>query len=165
MEVRVKRSNNELFHSSSFLGEEFSDELYHWKYIRKEKVRGKWKYYYKKSPAEKFEWGYKLGNKKDSFGNPINKSNIDPNVYAKLANSYHDYGEALVDPFYRGRETHEIKKEIERAYERMTDNATQYYMAKSVMGKLGQFTGRTVAKVEREIAQGKEYLDKIFNRN
>lgn len=25
---------------------QYSDELYHWKYIKREKVNGKWKYYY-----------------------------------------------------------------------------------------------------------------------
>lgn len=35
-----------LFHSDTFLGNEFSDEMYHWKYIKREKVNGKWRYYY-----------------------------------------------------------------------------------------------------------------------
>lgn len=48
MEVRVKRTDK-LFHSDTFLGEEFSDELYHWKYIKREKrPNGKWRYYYDK---------------------------------------------------------------------------------------------------------------------
>lgn len=48
MNYRVKRINNddELFHSDLFLGSEFSDELYHWKYVKKKKVNGKWRYYY-----------------------------------------------------------------------------------------------------------------------
>lgn len=31
---------------------EFSDELYHWKYIKKKKVNGKWRYYYDKTDNE-----------------------------------------------------------------------------------------------------------------
>lgn len=37
MEVRIKRSNRE---NPAF------DELYHWKCIKKERVNGKWRYYY-----------------------------------------------------------------------------------------------------------------------
>lgn len=54
MEVRVKRIANpqsDLVHSDSFLGMEFSDELYHWKYIKREKKNGKWRYYYDKNSA------------------------------------------------------------------------------------------------------------------
>lgn len=39
-------------HSDSFLGTEFSDELYHWKYIKKKKINGKWRYYYDKTANE-----------------------------------------------------------------------------------------------------------------
>ena len=54
MEVKVKRSDNQLVHSDTFLGDEFSDELYHWKYISKKKVDGKWRYYYDTSELDKY---------------------------------------------------------------------------------------------------------------
>lgn len=38
--------DDELFHSDTFLGDEFDDEMYHWKYVKKKKVNGKWRYYY-----------------------------------------------------------------------------------------------------------------------
>ena len=50
MDVRVVRSGGEIFHSDTFLGDEFSDELYHWKYIKRVKGKnGKWIYYYDRS--------------------------------------------------------------------------------------------------------------------
>lgn len=49
-EIVIKRTqeidDESLFHSDTFLGDEFSDEMYHWKYIKKKKVNGKWRYYY-----------------------------------------------------------------------------------------------------------------------
>ena len=43
--VIVKRKQ-ELIHSDVYLGEEHDDGLMHWKYIKREKVNGKWRYYY-----------------------------------------------------------------------------------------------------------------------
>lgn len=40
-------SQNELRHSSIYLGRDYDDGIKHWKYVKKEKVNGKWKYYYK----------------------------------------------------------------------------------------------------------------------
>lgn len=51
MEVRIRRIDKPesiLVHSDQFLGTEFSDELYHWKYIKREKKNGKWVYTYDK---------------------------------------------------------------------------------------------------------------------
>lgn len=51
MEYRIKREkpDNELFHSSTYQGDEVSDDLYHYKYIDKYKSKsGKWIYVYKK---------------------------------------------------------------------------------------------------------------------
>ena len=36
-----------------------NDELQHWKYIKKKKVNGKWRYYYDKSQLDKFKYGDK----------------------------------------------------------------------------------------------------------
>ena len=166
----VKRTSecndSAMIHSDSFLGDEFSDELYHWKYIKKEKMpSGKVKYYYKKSPIEKFKWGYELGSKEDpNTGRTLNRDNIDPAVYRKLANSYVDYYHNLNDPFYRGRETSEILKEMDHVAELAKENETKVHMAKSFMGKLGQFVGRSVNDVEYSINKGKSKIEKLFNK-
>nr|DAH99591.1 MAG TPA: hypothetical protein [Caudoviricetes sp.] len=47
MEYRIKReTDDELFHSDEYLGEEFDGGLYHYKYIHKYKKNGKWVYVY-----------------------------------------------------------------------------------------------------------------------
>lgn len=42
---RFDRSEK-LFHSDVYLGQEFSDGIYHWKYIKRERKNGRWVYYY-----------------------------------------------------------------------------------------------------------------------
>ena len=42
---RFDRSEK-IFHSDVYLGQEFSDGLYHWKYIKRERRNGRWVYYY-----------------------------------------------------------------------------------------------------------------------
>lgn len=38
----------ELYHSERYLGQEFSDELYHWKYLSRKRKNGRWVYTYAK---------------------------------------------------------------------------------------------------------------------
>ena len=40
-------NNSELYHSDVYLGKDFSDGIKHWKYIKRENVNGRWRYYYK----------------------------------------------------------------------------------------------------------------------
>lgn len=46
-------SNKELYHSDIYLGEEYSDGIKHWKYIKKEVINGKTRYYYDMEEEEK----------------------------------------------------------------------------------------------------------------
>ena len=66
-----------------------SDELYHWKYIRRERVNGKWRYYYEKND-DKLELNYV--QKKEQNGSYFARSdrtkgewvNIDKDTYGKV---------------------------------------------------------------------------------
>ena len=57
MKVVVKRQNTQtsssLLHSSTYYGQEFDDGLRHWKYIKREKVGGKWRYWYDDQSASR----------------------------------------------------------------------------------------------------------------
>lgn len=44
--VTGKKKSNELMHSDIYLGTEYDDGIRHWKYIKKEVVNGKTRYYY-----------------------------------------------------------------------------------------------------------------------
>lgn len=53
-----KNLNNELYHSDVYLGKDYSDGIKHYKYIKREKVNGRWRYYYKNDKLDQ------LGRKK-----------------------------------------------------------------------------------------------------
>ena len=46
-------NENGLYHSDTYLGEDFTDGIKHWKYIRKERKNGRWVYYYDESEMNK----------------------------------------------------------------------------------------------------------------
>lgn len=50
-----KKLNHELYHSDIYLGKDYSDGIKHWKYIKREKVNGRWRYYYKDSADKKLQ--------------------------------------------------------------------------------------------------------------
>lgn len=144
-EVKVKRSDKEeLFHSDTFLGDEFSDEMYHWKYIKKKKVNGKWRYYYDNSELDKFARGDSVVNSKDntidtkiyrqsdrlfdkkSTGNgSINMTgaktvNLNTTIHeqGKLSRSYAKAEKKIFDTFYSGKrkntKVHALKGAVNR---------------------------------------------------
>ena len=39
-------NKHELYHTDIYLGQDFSDGIKHWKYVKRVKVNGKWRYYY-----------------------------------------------------------------------------------------------------------------------
>lgn len=43
----INNKNATIIHSDIYLGKDFSDGISHFKYIKREMVNGKWKYYYK----------------------------------------------------------------------------------------------------------------------
>lgn len=43
----INNKNATIIHSDIYLGKDYSDGIRHFKYIKREMVNGKWKYYYK----------------------------------------------------------------------------------------------------------------------
>lgn len=89
----TKKDNNVLYHSDVYLGQEFSDGIKHWKYIKKEKKNGRWVYYYNDSDLKKYkqeadrnEEALRYENKKRGYGDDASRyyAGKDP-VYKKLA--------------------------------------------------------------------------------
>lgn len=183
---RSKKKNGYVVHRLSYVEfdhELTSDELLHFKYISKKKVNGKWRYYYDKATSaledlayditepfenakENFEWGYKLGNKRDSGGGVLNKHNAKPKTYAKLARTSEKLAR-YYDRASRGSDSVEQYKHYKNAYRKelqdMNESWGDYWAAKSVSGKIGQSTGRTVRKIQHNIEKGRKWLKKKFN--
>lgn len=55
---------NVLYHSDVYLGATFSDGIYHWKYVKREKRNGKWVYYYSDPTYDKAKNTYNAVDKR-----------------------------------------------------------------------------------------------------
>lgn len=55
--------NRELYHSDIYLGQDFSDGIKHWKYVKRVKVNGKWRYYYDDAEYSNAKNAVKSANK------------------------------------------------------------------------------------------------------
>lgn len=73
-----------LYHSDTYLGETYEDGLKHFKYIKREFVNGRWKYYYRDEQYEKYNDAYKKSSKqvKSNIKN-VNKNNAIIDDYNK----------------------------------------------------------------------------------
>lgn len=45
--VNFIKDNDSLYHSDIYIGQDYSNGIKHWKYIKRERINGKWRYYYK----------------------------------------------------------------------------------------------------------------------
>ncbi|MBO7080279.1 MAG: hypothetical protein J6W64_10890 [Bacilli bacterium] len=57
----------ELYHSDKYLGADYSDELKHYKYIKREMKNGRWVYYYNTTPLANEKEGLKKNIKTDKY--------------------------------------------------------------------------------------------------
>lgn len=74
---RFDRSDK-LFHSDVYLGQDFSDGIKHWKYIKRERRNGRWVYYYEDAKADSL-------NQK--------RAEAESNYYKTMSKSYHSSDE------------------------------------------------------------------------
>ena len=74
---------NELYHSERYLGQEFSDELYHWKYLSRKRKNGRWVYTYKNQDYAKAKSKLDKANNDNTratLNYAIAKANVDKNL-------------------------------------------------------------------------------------
>lgn len=165
-----------------------SNELTHWKYIKRVRKNGKWKYYYDKESLQKdvkdvvsdiqyeitsplkdakdnFEWGYERGSKKDpNTGSVLNKTNADPDLLRQLRDTTDKYRRSLAtDPFYRGVEKDVNMKQIKNLENEINELNSSIRAAESFMGKLGQFTGRKVTEITYNKNKVEKWIHKKLN--
>ena len=69
-------NNKELFHSDIYLGEDYSDGIRHWKYVKREKLsNGKYRYYYKDDELDKTysDWENTIVDRSKAYSDKWNK--------------------------------------------------------------------------------------------
>jgi hypothetical protein len=159
-EVKVKRSDEEeLFHSDTFLGDEFSDEMYHWKYIKKKKVNGKWRYYYDTTELDKFDKEATVTSKTvDEQGTKITKT-----TEYKKSNNLFDPGErkfSFSTSLYGGGsyESEKITKyqgKLSRAYAKAEKKIYNTFYS-------GKRKNTKVSSLKNKAKKGKNFIKNFF---
>lgn len=106
MNKNIKQSEI-LYHSDIYLGQDFSDGIRHWKYIKKVKgSNGKWRYYYKDDKLEDLK---NKANQAETKRLAYDlKTSLQDKSYAENAKKNVYYGEK--------KEGNRLKKEAEKAY-------------------------------------------------
>ena len=97
-------SQNELYHSDIYLGEDYSDGIKHYKYLKKVKsASGKWRYIYDESDLKNVENNI----------NTINKAITNKDGYIKYTNAKGDYvskkGNTTITVYGNGKQTNKDK--------------------------------------------------------
>ena len=156
MKVVVKRQNTQasssLFHSSTYYGQEFDDGLRHWKYIKREKVGGKWRYWYDDQSASR-----DIKAKEDAL-NMFNPNTIMKNVAD--ANSEIQEGRKKVEESNAkyNKKYEDANLEIQEGRKKVEESNAKY-------NKKYEDTKSEMQKQEKEIRQeldtehGKEFED------
>ena len=121
---RYDRSEK-LYHSDVYLGQDYSDGIQHFKYIKREKVNGKWVYYYKDDLLDKEKAKYnkyvETANAAAAERNKVSKKtkNILNNYY-KAEKETTKYG--VGDRAYRKKIPNKIKNQLAKKYQEHVEN-------------------------------------------
>ena len=106
-------NKNELYHSDIYLGEDYTDGIKHWKYISKEKINGRWRYYYKDDKAiELKNKAVEANNKRMAYD--LKTSLKDPK-YAENQKKHIYYGDKT-----EGKRLSDESKKAYKAYKNYT---------------------------------------------
>lgn len=137
----VKHNNTELFHSDTYLGNEFEDELYHWKYIERIKTSKGWKYIYNKAKKAKKAVNNALGADErkayEKAGKDWMKADKEVSkAYEKYNNSGTPVGSTgakIIDPEAE-KEYKDAVDKREKAAKRLKKSSKKY--SRTVYGKI-----------------------------
>lgn len=160
-EVVINRShevNDEaLFHSDTFLGEEFDDEMCHWKYVKRvKKPNGKYRYYYDREQVKEdlgvnAKEEYESAKYHEKYTHEAKKfweDSLTSRVKEYTSNGKITRGEAAA--LKLASENYEYQKvKIAEAKARVSEAAVKY--GKTPLGKL-----------EKAKNKGKNFIKKLF---
>lgn len=139
------------------------NELQHWKYIKRIKVKGKWRYFYDKEELEKFEKGYgKTIEKKDKNGNVENVTT----VYEKTNDLFGDktvFKSEGVN-MYSGKKwtnTHITKQQGK--VDRLIAKGEKFIYNEFLKNKEAKAPGSS--KFSKAVDKGKKFINKLFEKN
>nr|DAO53502.1 MAG TPA: Papain fold toxin 1, glutamine deamidase [Caudoviricetes sp.] len=139
------------------------DELQHWKYIKKIKVKGKWKYFYDKEELERFEKGYeKTTEKKDKNGNTETVTT----VYKKTNDLFGGKTSVQKDGvnMYSGKKWKITSIEKSQGkVDRLIAKGEKFIFNKFLKNKKAKKPGSSA--FSKAIDKGKNFINKLFGKD
>ena len=159
--IHKHNKNDSIWHSAVYVGKEYNDGLYHWKYIKRYKKNGKWVYEYGKQTA-----AYKA-YKDAKDGRGINDRAKDyeakmleaatgsagAGVSRRIAGERQDY-----EQYYKNDQSQKLNSTLAKVYEKERDKASslEYKMAYNIT--------KLVESSKKQINKGKKFLSKLFKK-
>lgn len=124
--------NNELYHSDIYLGQDFSDGVKHFKYIKRERKNGRWVYYYSNEEYNKAKQASKAASAKADVLNKeyakasrehSNKVIADNNARVRQQLSFHlkDSSKGIINKYKANKNYEQAKKDSSKAYNELVD--------------------------------------------
>ena len=136
-------NDDKLIHSDTYLGLEFSNELKHYKYIRKEKKNGRWIYYYD-DPTKNFDKNFEKSS--DKLVGLINKKGISDSKDMEKRYKTDKELKKAADEYEKNRALVKKRNSYSENFKR-----NMSYTAVQVLNKAGD-----------AIAKGKSKIKKLF---
>lgn len=153
-------NNSTLYHSDTYLGNDYTDGIKHWKYIKREKRNGRWIYYYK-------------DDKYDKLRNKSSNAHIDSNI---ALNKYYDakkkydslngptsvnkYKKAMNDKVSAAEKANKARRKSEIADERFDK-----YAKKTAIRRLsGQTLVKALNTSSKIVYKGKNKVNKLLKK-
>lgn len=140
---------NELYHSDIYLGEDYSDGIQHFKYIKREMKNGKWVYYYKDAEYDKAKKNYSktkdaYNRESEAYKNTKHYKDRAYEAFKKSRNPYGDQSKNKDDAWAYAENTYLSKQQLKKkeAAKKKYDAATKKY--KKV--KIKSIPRRAIAK-------------------
>lgn len=145
----------ELYHSDKYLGADYSDELKHYKYIKRERINGRWVYYYDTRDLVK---------QRDTIEKIINtdKYMIKNNIHYKSPYDGKTYGpkhykKALKYDYIDLAKTNATMKGIQYTADTL-NRASRFILKSKIASK------KISNQISKTINSGKNYVNKIINK-
>lgn len=152
----INNKNATIIHSDIYLGKDYSDGIKHWKYIKREKVNGRWRYYYTNSKDKKLN---KLATER--------KNSLE---MLRTENKIRGYGDNYGDHHFFDKNGKPIEQDS--AYKHITKDVNEkiwkYGTAelrdKERKARYEKYLIKPLNKASDAISKGKTRLSNLFNK-
>ena len=160
--ARKLTKNDSIYHSNVYVGKEYNDGIYHWKYIKRYKKNGKWVYEYDKTSTaykayQDAKSGRGINDRAKEYETKMIKSAMGA-VGAESDKKYADKNKNY-EKYYRADKTRESEHNMAKEYEKERDAAS------SLGYKLAYSVTKLVESSKKQINKGKKSIRKLFKIN